>query len=57
LKAVDIIWDTDDYSNPDELDLPSEVEIPDNINENDVADYLSDLTGFCHKGYRLIGSS
>lgn len=54
MKAVDIIWDIDDYANSDKPDLPSEIEIPDNIDENDVADYLSDLTGFCHKGYRLI---
>lgn len=56
MKAVDILWDTDDYENSDKPDLPSEIEIPDNIDENDVADYLSDLTGFCHKGYRLIGN-
>lgn len=54
MKVVDILWDTDDYANPDKPDLPSEIEIPDSIDENDVADYLSDLTGFCHKGYRLI---
>lgn len=57
MKAVDILWDIDiddDTVTPESIGLPSEVDIPDNIDEDDVADYLSDLTGYCHKGFRLI---
>lgn len=54
MKAYDILWDVD---TPDEAkDLPVEVEIPDGmVDEEEVSDYLSDLTGFCHKGFRLTG--
>lgn len=49
MKATNIIWDVD-Y--PEDLKmLPTEIEIPDYIEEDDVPDYISDLTGFCHKGY------
>ena len=51
LKAVDIIWDVD--CQEDLEGLPTEVEIPDGMDEDDISDYLSDVTGFCHKGYRL----
>lgn len=57
MKAVDILWDIDiddDDATLETIELPSEVEIPDNIDEDDIADYLSDLTGYCHKGFRLI---
>lgn len=55
MKAYDILWDVDD---PDESeDLPEEVEIPDGmVDEEAISDYLSDLTGFCHKGFRLTSS-
>lgn len=42
-------WDTDD----EEVNLPKEVILPVGIDEEDIADYLSDLTGFCHKGFVL----
>ena len=45
MKVVDIIWDTDG----EEIDLPTEMEIPDSIDYNDddaIADYLSDETGW-----------
>lgn len=60
-KAVDINWDVDD---PEDLnDLPTEIEIPEELsvdldpNEpylDDIDDYLSDVTGFLHCGYRLV---
>lgn len=58
-KAINIKWDTDDedYDNEDELDLPEEVYIPGDIDledDDEVSDYLSDLTGFCHGGYELV---
>lgn len=60
MKATGIKWDTDGDENLAK-DLPSEIEIPDNIalrakleNDEDViSDYLSQVTGFCHYGYSL----
>ena len=49
MKAINIQWDTDVQ------ELPNEIEIPENI-QNDgeaISDYLSDVTGFCHKGFEL----
>lgn len=56
MKAVDIIWDVDDEDNPEEVlaSLPTEIEIPEKMtDESDISDYISDNTGFCHKGFRL----
>lgn len=52
MKATNIQWDVDC---PKDLEsLPAEVEIPDGIeDEEEISDYLSDLTGFCHKGFSL----
>lgn len=55
MKATNIKWDVD---NPKDLAaLPSKIVIPDDIDmydedeyEDAVSDYISDLTGFCHKG-------
>ncbi len=52
MKAYDIQWDVD--SKEDLESLPEEVEIPSCITSEDaISDYLSNLTGFCHKGFRL----
>lgn len=55
MKAFNIQWDTEEH-----LDLPTEIEIPNSfINENgeynidEISDYLSDVTGFCHQGFTL----
>lgn len=52
LKAVNIEWDVD-YA--EDLDsLPKEVQIPVGMTDPEtISDYLSDLTGFCHKGFAL----
>lgn len=52
MRAINIQWDVD---NPEELEwLPDEIYIPDGMeDENEVSDYLSDVTGFCHKGFLL----
>lgn len=51
--AYNIEWDTDDID-PEELDLPTEIEIPSNItDEDEISDYISDMTGFCHYGFEL----
>ena len=48
-KAVQIDWDTDG----EDVDLPTEIDIPAEIDDEDVADYLSDQTGFCHFGFQI----
>lgn len=51
MKAVNIQWDVDCKEDLD--NLPDEVEIPNGMDEEDIEDYLSDLTGFCHRGYDI----
>ena len=52
LKAVNIEWDVDlaeDLDSP-----PKEVQIPDGMTDTEeISDYLSNLTGFCHRGFGL----
>ena len=51
-KAVSIEWDVD--SEEDLKLLPTEIDIPPELTDIDeISDYLSDLTGFCHKGFVL----
>lgn len=45
-------WDTDGYS-VEELGLSSVVDIP-TMNEEDVADYLSDEYGYCVNSFKII---
>lgn len=53
MKAINIKWDVD-YDADGEL-LPKEIEIPNGmVDEEDISDYLSDLTGFCHEGFVLV---
>lgn len=52
MKAFNILWDVD--CKKDLFNLPTEVQIPDNLkDEEEISDYLSDLTGFCHRGFML----
>ena len=58
MKAINIIWDIDEDYDGD-LDvlqmLPIEIEIPDGMeDEDEISDYLSDVTGFCHCGFDLV---
>lgn len=61
MKAINIQWDTDGDKEILE-DLPTEIQIPDelikDIDKDDyndeIGDYLSDITGFCHYGFELI---
>lgn len=51
LKAINIQWDKDGA----DVDLPDEIEIPEGMtDEDEISDYLSDKTGFCHLGYELV---
>ena len=53
MKAVNIDWDVD--LEEDRALLPTEIEIPAGMEEEeDISDYLTDVTGFCHKGYQLV---
>lgn len=53
LKATNILWDTD-YD--DDGELPTEIDIPEGMtNEDEISDYLSEVTGYCHQGYVLEG--
>lgn len=37
------------------MNLPDEIEIPENITDMDeISDYLSDQTGYCHKGFDIL---
>ena len=41
-------------------DLPTEIEIPEDIDLEDddaISDYITGLTGFCHKGFKLKEST
>lgn len=53
MKAVNIMWDTDGDEKLRKT-LPTEIEIPDGMtDEDEISDYLSDTTGFCHFGFDL----
>jgi hypothetical protein len=49
MKAINIKWATDG----EDVQLPSEMEIPSNIEEDEVTDYLSDETGWLVESYEL----
>ena len=52
MRAINIEWDVD-YEEQLE-DLPEEMEIPEGMtDEEEISDWLSDETGFCHKGFVL----
>lgn len=60
MKAIKIKWDIDLEDGKtheevlEECELPTEVEIPEGINEEDISDWLSDEYGFCHAGFKLV---
>lgn len=57
MKATNIKWDTDDFEGDlDELQmLPDTIEIPEGMtNDEEISDYITDMTGFCHCGFELI---
>lgn len=52
MKAINIKWDFD--TEEDLEGLPTEIEIPDGMtDEEEISDYISDETGFCHYGFEL----
>ena len=63
MKAINIMWDvsdgTEEMTNEEIKEiletLPTEIEIPDGmIDEEEISDYISDETGFCHYGFELV---
>ncbi|MFR0926901.1 MAG: hypothetical protein ACLSGD_07690 [Ruminococcus sp.] len=51
VKATNILWDTD-YD--DDGELPTKIDIPEGMtNEDEISDYLSEVTEYCHQGYVL----
>lgn len=57
MKAINIDWDItgDDYINLNEQDLlpPTSVELPDDIEEDDIVDFLSDEYGWCVNSFEI----
>lgn len=58
MKATNIKWDITDEDCDYDLDtlqmLPDEIEIPESMtDEDEISDYISNVTGFCHYGYIL----
>ncbi len=53
MKATNIQWDVDGN---DGLfsDLPKEIDIPNEMKEEEISDYISSETGFCHFGFDLV---
>lgn len=63
LKAINIMWDTDGdneifESLPKEMFIPDELEIMYEKNKeyalDEISDWLSDETGFCHGGFEVV---
>ena len=53
MRAINIEWDVD-YEEQLE-DLPKEMEIPEGMtDEEEISDWLSDETDFCHNGFELV---
>ena len=52
MRATNIIWDVD---HKEDLEfLPTEIDIPNGMDDEDeISDYISNTTGFCHKGFAL----
>ena len=50
--ATNIKWDLEGY---EETILPTEIELPDDMtDEDEISDYITDETGFCHYGFELV---
>lgn len=50
-KAINIKWDTEGY----DVSLPTAIIIPEGIeDEDEISDYISNLTDFCHKGFDIV---
>lgn len=53
LCVINIQWDVDNEE--DFNRLPQRIKIPEGMTDDDeISDYLSDMTGFCHRGFSLV---
>lgn len=59
-KVTKIKWDVDKEDVEEGFSLPNEIDVPEEIVEEamgklvlEMSDYISDKTGFCHKGFVL----
>ena len=50
-KKVKVYWDVDPDLNVEELGLPDIVEVPETMDDDDIADYLSNEYGYCIESY------
>ena len=50
-KKVKVYWDVDPDLNVEELGLPDIVEVPETMDDDDIADYLSNEYGYCIDSY------
>ena len=52
MTSTNLLWDADTQ---EELELlPIEIDIQEDITEDDeISDYLSDVSGYCHHGFSL----
>lgn len=50
--AVNIDWDCDS-----DVELPNKVRIPNDIEDDEIADYISDNYGWCIKSFNIIEES
>lgn len=54
MKAINIKWDTDGDMKLLEQ-LPTAMEFSEGMmDEEEISDYLTDETGFCHEGFDLV---
>lgn len=54
MKATNIIWDLNQDNFTAAEKLPTEIEVQDKITDpEDISDFISDVTRFCHKGFCL----
>ena len=49
MQVTNIKWVTDG----EDVDLPTEVEVPDNMEDDEIADFLSDTYGWLVEGFSL----
>ena len=50
-KKVRVYWDVDPDLIVEELGLPDIVEVPESMDDDDIADYLSNKYGYCIESY------
>ena len=55
MKVINIEWDADEETKeylPKEISLPSDFSAEDE-DIDEISDYISDVTGFCHFGFDI----